>query len=57
VEFDDLVFSETFAVLLDGMRDDRDANLAKLIDPRRQPHASPFLKGLKLSDSISSQQP
>jgi hypothetical protein len=57
VEFNDLVFSETLSVLLNGVRDDRDAYLAKLIDPRRQPHASPFLKGLKLSDSISSQQP
>ena len=57
MEFDDLVFSETFAVLLNGVRDDRDSDLAKLVDPCRQPHASPFLKGLKLSDSISSQQP
>ena len=57
MEFDDLVFSETFAVLLDGMRDDRDSDLAKFVDPRRQPHAPPFFKSLKLSDSISSQQP
>ena len=57
MEFDDLVFSKALAVLLNGVRDDRDSDLAKFVDPRRQPHASPFLKGLKLSDSISSQQP
>ena len=57
MEFDDLVFSETLAVLLDGMRDDRDSDLAKLVDPRRQPHAAPFFKGLKLGDSITAQQP
>jgi len=55
VELDDLIFGEALAVLLDGVGDDRHSDLAKLVDPCRQPHAAPFLKGLKLSDSVSTQ--